>query len=103
MRALVIGGTGFIGAHVARQLAQAGHRVLLFHNGEESTPTAEERLTHLPASAVPADNSTRFDSRRLGEAPSASGRPLPTVPPQHALLHAGDPAEVQPQRPAGAS
>jgi nucleoside-diphosphate-sugar epimerase len=33
MRALIIGGTGFIGAHVTRQLAQAGHDVTVFHRG----------------------------------------------------------------------
>jgi nucleoside-diphosphate-sugar epimerase len=36
MRILVIGGTGFIGSHLVRQLAQMGHSVSIFHRG--STP-----------------------------------------------------------------
>ncbi len=34
MRVLVIGGTGFIGAHVTRQLLEAGHTVCVFHRGQ---------------------------------------------------------------------
>jgi nucleoside-diphosphate-sugar epimerase len=37
MRILIIGGTGFIGSHVARQLAEAGHTVLVFHRGRTET------------------------------------------------------------------
>jgi nucleoside-diphosphate-sugar epimerase len=33
MRVLIIGGTGFIGAHVTQQLARAGHEVTVFHRG----------------------------------------------------------------------
>src|SRR5687767_12624485 len=34
MRVLIIGGTGFIGPWVVRQLASAGHVVTLFHRGQ---------------------------------------------------------------------
>lgn len=33
MRVLVIGGTGFIGAHIVRQIASQGHTLLLYHRG----------------------------------------------------------------------
>src|SRR5437879_5799820 len=34
MRVLMIGGTGFLGIHVARQLVEAGHDVTVFHRGQ---------------------------------------------------------------------
>jgi nucleoside-diphosphate-sugar epimerase len=34
MRALIIGGTGFIGRHVTRLLNEAGHAVTVFHRGQ---------------------------------------------------------------------
>lgn len=34
MRVLIIGGTGFMGSHVARQLARAGHDLAIFHRGQ---------------------------------------------------------------------
>ncbi len=37
MRTLVIGGTGFIGAHVLRHLLDEGHEVMVFHRGQTET------------------------------------------------------------------
>jgi len=37
MNILVIGGTRFIGAHVVRQFADAGHTVTVYHRGEHET------------------------------------------------------------------
>lgn len=46
MRVLVIGGTGFIGSHVVRQLAQAGHAVVVLHRGrtEAELPVSVRHL-----------------------------------------------------------
>src|ERR1700761_5089581 len=44
MKILVIGGTGFIGSHLVRQLSGTGHSVSIFHRG--STPS------HLPAESI---------------------------------------------------
>src|SRR5260370_28920548 len=33
MRVLILGGTGFIGAHVAQRLLASGHEVTIFHRG----------------------------------------------------------------------
>lgn len=51
MRALMIGGTGFIGPQIARQLLDAGHHVAIFHRGvtEEGTP---DGVTHVHAGTV---------------------------------------------------
>lgn len=38
MRALVIGGTGFIGRHVVRRLAEDGHEVTVLHRGRTGAP-----------------------------------------------------------------
>src|SRR5215468_5184332 len=40
MRILVIGGTGFIGAHVLRHLLDKGHEVMVFHRGQTETSSA---------------------------------------------------------------
>jgi nucleoside-diphosphate-sugar epimerase len=47
MKILIIGGTGFIGPHVVRELDRMGHSVSIFHRG--STPT------DLPAESILGD------------------------------------------------
>ncbi len=42
MRILVIGGTGFIGSHVVRQMVEAGHTVLVFHRGQTEASLPRE-------------------------------------------------------------
>jgi nucleoside-diphosphate-sugar epimerase len=37
MRILILGGTGFVGPHVVRQLASHGHDVTIFHRGNTET------------------------------------------------------------------
>lgn len=61
MKALVIGGTRFIGAHVVRRLHDAGAQVTAFHRGTSSNPILPE-IEHVldasaeyPITAFPAD------------------------------------------------
>ena len=44
MSVFVIGGTGFVGRHVTRRLAAAGHAVTVFHRGE-TTPSLPDGVT----------------------------------------------------------
>lgn len=55
MRILVIGGTGFIGSHVSRQLAEAGHKVCVFHRGQTEAllPGTVQHLRDRASSGLP--------------------------------------------------
>ena len=44
MTVFIIGGTGFVGRHVTRRLAAAGHAVTVFHRGE-TTPSLPDGVT----------------------------------------------------------
>ncbi|HSK40189.1 MAG TPA: NAD-dependent epimerase/dehydratase family protein, partial [Arenibaculum sp.] len=57
MRVLVIGGTGFIGPHVTRELALRGHQVTVFHRGRTAPPLGADELVG--------------DRRRLGDSADA--------------------------------
>src|SRR5260370_18779356 len=44
MKTLVIGGTGFIGPHLVRELAQMGHSVAVFHRGNTHPDLPAEHI-----------------------------------------------------------
>jgi nucleoside-diphosphate-sugar epimerase len=54
MRVLVIGGTGFIGTHIVRQVVAHGHVVAVYHRGETRTvlPYHVHQILH-PRSVMP--------------------------------------------------
>jgi nucleoside-diphosphate-sugar epimerase len=55
VRILVVGGTGFIGPHLVRQLAQSGHTVAIFHRGNTKV--------ELPAEQILGDRRDLLDMR----------------------------------------
>src|SRR5947207_6264937 len=70
MRLLLIGGSGFIGPHVAESLIRAGHLVTIFHRGR----------THGSARTLPSDiHEIHGDRRRLGESAGALHTLAPEV------------------------
>src|ERR1700721_3078117 len=44
MKVLVIGGTGFIGPHLVRELSRMGHRVSVFHRGSTQVDLPAESI-----------------------------------------------------------
>ena len=79
-RVLLIGGTRFIGAHAARQFADAGHAVTVFHRGTSDNPilpasvahirdaSAEYPITRFPAAVTHADWDIVVHMVMMGEA-----------------------------------
>jgi nucleoside-diphosphate-sugar epimerase len=75
MRILLVGGTGFIGPYVAKELEDRGHHVTLFHRGQHESPllssiqhfrSAEAAIPvlHFPASSgviYPASTESALD------------------------------------------
>ncbi len=54
IKVLIIGGTGSIGAHVARELYGRGHEVVIFHRGEhEAALPLEIKHVRRPQAAMP--------------------------------------------------
>jgi nucleoside-diphosphate-sugar epimerase len=51
VKILMIGGTRFIGAHVARRLHDAGHEIAVFHRGTSNNPVLPDIEHVLDASA----------------------------------------------------
>ena len=45
MQVLVIGGSGFIGPHIARELIRLGHEAVVFHRGRGTVPEGAREVT----------------------------------------------------------
>ncbi len=78
MRILIIGGTGFIGPHVVRNLVVAGHEVTIFHRGQHEpdlpsgvrhihNPSAEFSVTEFPPEVVASKADTVLHMVAMGE------------------------------------
>jgi nucleoside-diphosphate-sugar epimerase len=60
MQVLLIGGSGFIGPHVARQLIAQGHQVAVFHRGQAKTTLPDGVLQILGDRQALADSVPEF-------------------------------------------
>ncbi|HLJ49497.1 MAG TPA: NAD-dependent epimerase/dehydratase family protein [Bryobacteraceae bacterium] len=62
MRALVIGGTGFIGPHIVRRLLESGHHVTVLHRGGMEAELSDAvRHVHADISSLPEDHGIEAD------------------------------------------
>ena len=76
MKILLLGGTRFLGRHLAEQAIAAGHDVTLLHRGQ-SGPTLfpqargsnfENQIIGLPLSSAPCDATNRPCTWKIGSA-----------------------------------
>ncbi len=85
MRVLVIGGTGFIGPRVVRRLAQAGHKIVVFHRGKHladlpagvrsiTDPRAGITVTEFPGEVFQFDPQLVLHMIAMGEHDGAAAR-----------------------------
>jgi nucleoside-diphosphate-sugar epimerase len=77
MKVLLIGGSGFIGPHVARQLSEQGHQIAIFHRGHAKTAlpkTAKEILGDRAALAASASEFRSFAPDAVVDFILSSGR-----------------------------
>lgn len=64
LQILIIGGTGFIGPHIARRLMERGHDVTVLHRGSIETSELPESVPHIHTdiAALPGDHDIRADA-----------------------------------------
>jgi UDP-glucose 4-epimerase len=85
MRALVLGGSGFVGSHVADALSAAGHEVTVFDATESPWLRDDQRFVHgditdLPGvSAAVAGQELIYNFAGLADIDESRDRPLDTV------------------------
>lgn len=62
MKVLLIGGSGFIGPHVARQLTEQGHQIAVFHRGQAKNALPESAREILGDREALAHSASEFRS-----------------------------------------
>jgi len=67
MRALVIGGTGFIGRWISRQLVEAGHDVVVLHRGKAAEDTLPRGVTSVISDGALSTRAPYEAALRAGE------------------------------------
>ena len=65
MAILITGGTGYIGSHLALALLQAGYRVVLYDNLNNSSPRVATDIAHIARTSVPFVQADMGDEQTL--------------------------------------
>lgn len=87
MRALITGGAGFIGSHLARRLVDQGHQVTALDNLSTGSP---ERLASLPVKLIEGDIRDQDLVDRLADEADAIFHLAAVVGVPHAMAHRWD-------------
>jgi len=87
MNIVIIGGTRFIGAHVVRQLSDAGHSITVYHRGQHESQLSPQRAQNRRSSGAPAPANVRHVRRPEAAMPVRSFPPELLSPEPDIVVH----------------